>query len=345
MSYRMPAEWESHDACWMAWPCRKTLWQNIEQAKKAYASVAEAISQFELVYMVCHPDDERECQAAVGDYAIVIAWLIDDSWMRDSGPVFVLDEKNNLVCLNFQFNGWGQKFLPYNNDDKIPQRVADYFSLPSVSSSLTLEGGAVHVDGQGLGLTTQQCLLNSNRNPHCDKLSIEKELNYWLGIETLIWLEQGLVDDHTDGHVDEVACFIEEGHVAALITEDKNDANYRVLQNNWMTLNQVQDKWNRTLRVTGLQQPEPRYLKDGTRLSLSYINFYLANNAVILPEFNQVDYDRAAQQTLQACYPDRTIVQLPVMDIFEGGGGIHCITQQQPTGTMSLNHDDEQSSV
>ncbi|MCO7222898.1 agmatine/peptidylarginine deiminase [Pleionea sp. CnH1-48] len=330
VSMTMPAEWQQHECCWMAWPCRQDLWQNISAARDAFAQVAKAISAFEPVIMVCHQSDKVDCERQVGQFAQVLVWPIDDSWTRDSGPTFVRTQDGSLSVVNWQFNGWGGQFTPYDQDAEFARRVAQHLELSVIESSLTTEGGAIHVNGAGLALTTEQCLLNSNRNSGWSKEQIEGEFSRCLGVDKTIWLERGLTDDHTDGHIDELACFVSERELVALYCDDSSDSNYSILQNNYQRLIQATDVNEQPLKVQKIHQPEARFLSDQSRMSLSYINFYLPNKGLIMAEFNQPDYDRAAKETLQQCFPEREIIQLPALDIFQGGGGIHCITQQQP---------------
>ncbi len=328
--FYMPAEWSSHKACWMAWPCRIDLWPDIEKARNAFATVVQAISEFEPVIVVCDPKDKAGCTAKVGAFATVLDWAINDSWTRDSGPIFVKDDTGIPTLLDYRFNGWGEKFVPFNEDAMFVHRAAKHLSYSLVTSNLVAEGGAIHVDGEGTALTTRQCLLNKNRNPDWTEQQIDQELSRVIGADKVIWLNEGLLDDHTDGHIDELACFSAPGKVLALYTDDQSDANFKTLNENFNLLSNSIDAKGRKLEVTKIMQPEARYLADGTRMSLSYINFYIANGGIVMAEFNQPDYDRAAKEVIQAAFPDRKITQIPALEVFEGGGGIHCITQQQP---------------
>ena len=329
----MPAEWERHQTCWMAWPCRHDLWPDIEVARDCYAQVANIISELEPVKMLVRAEDRAVAGRKLNPAVNLLELQIDDSWARDTGPTFVEEVRaveSRLVGIDWRFNGWGEKFLPYAQDQQVAQAICQFAGIPAVTSSLTLEGGAIHSDGEGTLLVTEQCLLNPNRNPGWSREAIEREMRERLGCEQIIWLERGLIDDHTDGHIDEIACFVAPGEVLALASDDPQDANYSILARNTERLLASVDARGRRLKVHQVMQPQARFLADGRRMSLSYVNFYLANDAVIMASFGQEKYDQLAYNCLRECFPDRQVRQVPVLDLFAGGGGIHCITQQQP---------------
>jgi len=329
----MPAEWEAHECCWMAWPCRHDLWPDIDNARQAYAKVANTIAAFEPVRMLARRDDIKQARALLTGDIEIIDCEIDDSWTRDTAPTFVLSEKNDskeLVAIDWRFNGWGEKFVPYQQDARMAKRIAELINVPCISSNLTAEGGAIHTNGEDTLLTTRQCLLNQNRNPGWTQDSIEQELLKHLGGKQVLWLERGLEDDHTDGHIDELACFVSAKHLLMLDTDDEEDANYCTLKRNQDIIRASQSCDGDSFNITRIHQPNARYLDDGSRMSLSYINFYLANHAVIMASFDQQEFDSNARQILAKCFPEREIIQLDAREIFVGGGGIHCITQQQP---------------
>ncbi|HWK43363.1 MAG TPA: agmatine deiminase family protein [Stellaceae bacterium] len=327
--FHMPPEWHRHERSWMAWPCRVPLWHGrIEAARGAYATVARAIASVEPITMLANPADIAEAQAVCGPTVTVEAMPLDDSWMRDFGPTFLIDRAGGLAGADWRFNAWGDKYPDYDRDAAVAATLLGRLDLPSFKAPFVLEGGSIHVDGQGTVLTSEQCLLNKNRNPSLDRSDIERNLREWLGTETIIWLGQGLENDGTDGHVDNLACFARPGVVLALTEPDPADANHRVLADNLTRLRQARDARGRRLEVIEIAEPAPRDSAGG-RLALSYINFYLANGAVIMPAFGD-PRDEPAAATMARVFPDRRIIQLPVLDILLGGGGIHCITQQQP---------------
>ena len=327
----MPAEWEPHSRCWMAWPCRDEVWgEQMDAARTAYADVARAIADFEPVTMVCNPSDVAEASLTLGNGTPidVVSMEIDDSWLRDSGPTFLLDRNGHLAGAHWRFNAWGQKFQPYSRDAVVAKRILKHVGARRFRAPFVLEGGAIHVDGEGTVLTTEQCLLNPNRNPDVTKAEVEQNLRDWLGISTVIWLPEGIEDDETDGHVDEIACFVRPGVVLALSTDDKSDGNFDVLQTNLDILRSAKDAKGRPLQVIEVPQPARQEHK-GKRLSLSYVNFYIANGGVVMPAFDVAEDERAFR-IIRDAFPNRRVVQVHARDIFVGGGGIHCITQQQP---------------
>ena len=327
----MPAEWEPHSRCWMAWPCRDEVWgEQMDAARTAYADVARAIADFEPVTLVCNPSDVAEASLTLGNGTAidVVSMEIDDSWLRDSGPTFLLDRNGHLAGAHWRFNAWGQKYQPYSRDAVVAKRILKHVGARRFRAPFVLEGGAIHVDGEGTVLTTEQCLLNPNRNPDVTKAQVEQNLRDWLGVSTVIWLPEGLEDDVTDGHIDEIACFVRPGVVLALSTDDKSDGNFDVLQTNLDILRSAKDAKGRPLQVIEVPQPA-RQEHNGKRLSLSYVNFYIANGGVVMPAFDVAEDERAFR-IIRDAFPNRRVVQVHARDIFLGGGGIHCITQQQP---------------
>jgi agmatine deiminase len=316
----------------MAWPCREEAWgEHLDAARTAYADVARAIAEFEPVTLVCNPSDVAEASLILGNGTSidVMSMEIDDSWMRDSGPTFLLDRNGHLAGAHWRFNAWGQKYQPYSRDAVIAKRILKQVGAHRFRAPFVLEGGAVHVDGEGTVLTTEQCLLNPNRNPDITKAQVEQNLRDWLGVSTVIWLPEGIEDDETDGHVDEIACFVRPGVVLALSTDDKSDGNFDVLQTNLDILRSSKDAKGRPLQVIEVPQPA-RQEHNGKRLSLSYVNFYVANGGIVMPAFDVAEDERAFR-IIRDAFPNRRVVQVHARDIFLGGGGIHCITQQQPS--------------
>ncbi len=338
--FAMPAEWTRHAGCWMAWPCRAELWgDGLFAARAAYADVARAIARFEPVTMLVQPEHEAEARQMLGGNpdgrisALPISTFavpLDDSWARDFCPSFVTNGQGELAGVHWRFNCWGENFPDYANDAEIGRRVLEHLGVPRFAAPFVLEGGAFHVDGEGTVLTTEQCLLNPNRNPGLSKAEIEENLKQWLGARQVIWLGEGYEGDDTDGHIDEIACFAAPGVVLALDCDDPADANYAVFKDNLRRLELARDAKGRPLQVLKLPQPGRRD-HNGLRLTLSYTNFYLPNGGVVMSGFDD-PMDQRAREVMARAFPDRTIVQLPALDITRGGGGIHCITQQQPEG-------------
>ncbi len=333
----MPAEWHPHERCWMAWPCRETTWNakagarfgNIETAREAFGQVARAIAEFEPLTMLCRPEDEAAAKAACGSGVETMVIDLSDSWVRDTGPSFVIDGKGGLAAVDWQFNAWGGNYPGFEADKALAAGLAERIDVTAYHAPFIFEGGAVHVDGEGTALVVEECILHPNRNPGMTKDRFEHYMADYLGVQKVIWLPLGLEDDETDGHVDEVACFAAPGHVLALATDDSSDANYPRLRANLEMLASVRDAKGRAFEVTTLPQPEKINYDSGIRVALSYVNFYPANGGLVMPAFS-VPEDDAARAILQSVFRDRRIVQVPAFSIALGGGCIHCITQQQP---------------
>ena len=328
--FAMPAEWAPHDRCWMAWPCRAALWgEGLQPARQAYAAVARAIAAFEPVSMLANDEELAEAKTLCGAEVDCRAIALDDSWMRDIGPSFVTDGKGNLAGVDWRFNAWGERFHPYDRDAALAAALLDRLGVQRFSAPLILEGGSIHVDGEGSLITSEECLLAPNRNPDMGREEIEDLLMRFTGVSRVIWLGRGLEDDDTDGHIDNLACFVRPGVVMAVVCDDPEDPNHPVLQDNLQRLRMAQDARGRALEVIELPLPQERRYLDSQRLALSYVNFYIANGGVVMPSFGDPN-DKAALDIIAKAFPERRVVQVPASDILVGGGGIHCITQQQP---------------
>lgn len=329
--FSMPPEWHPHAGCWMAWPCHQESWAQIgfERARLAYARVAKAIAQYEPVTMLVNPGDEDSAKNLCGEEIRLLSLAINDSWTRDTGPTFLLNAQKELAGVDWIHNAWGGNYKDCVLDNQIAGVIIRETKARHFKAPLVMEGGSFHVDGEGTVLTSKECLLNANRNPNLSKEQIETYLYSYLGTEKVIWLNKGLEGDETDGHIDEIACFIAPGKVLCLITNDKNDANYQTLHENLDILKSATDAKGRALEVFTVEQPPATYL-DEERLTLSYINFYLANKGIVMPAFGHAQHDKAAYALFCRLYPNHHITQIDALDVFAGGGGIHCITQQQP---------------
>lgn len=329
-TFAMPPEWAPHRRCWMAWPCRDELWgEQLEAARRAYAEVAQAIAAFEPVTMIARADLTAQASLYCGAGISTLPMAQDDSWTRDTGPTFLTDGAGGLAGVDWRFNGWGEAYPDYANDARMAGRILEHVGAARIESSLTTEGGALHVDGEGTCLVCTPSILDPERNPGWSQDDAERELCRRLGCERVIWLPAGLTDDETGGHVDNLACFARPGTVLAVATDDKADTNYSALAENLDVLRAATDAQGRSLEVLTLPQPKRRLRANGARLTLSYINFYLANGGVVMPEFDD-PADKPACRTIAAAFPDRAVIQVDARAIVEGGGGIHCITQQQP---------------
>lgn len=330
MGTRMPAEWAEHEACLMAWPTRESLWgEAFAAAKGEYAAVARAIADFEPVIMVTRPGQRAEAADLCGGRVEVIELPIDDSWLRDSGPIFAFTEDGRRVGLDFRFNAWGEKHFPWDSDDKFGGLVLDRLGVRRVHSSMILEGGALTVDGEGTVITTEQCLLHPNRNPRMSRAEIEAELKRRLGVSKVIWLPYGgLEDTETDGHVDGVAAFVAPGKVLISVPDDPAHPDYARMRANRAVLECSTDAQGRTLEL--IELPQTAYAEvDGEEIEVGYLNFYIANGGVVVPVAGAPS-DEAALAVIAAALPDRKVVGVRTPTLAFGGGGVHCITQQLP---------------
>lgn len=331
LNYRMPPEWGVHERTFMEWPVNEEQWPGgYQDVCRAYAEVARSIAGFEPVTMIARPELAREAAFLCGPDVDILPMEHDDAWMRDNGPTFVVNQ-SGVAGVNWQFNAWGEKFRPWKDDNLLTARLLNQLKLPCFDAPIVLEGGSIHVDGEGTLLTTEQCLLNKNRNPRLDRKEIEDILKQYLGVKKIIWLKRGLDGDETDGHVDNVACFAKPGLVLVQNCQDPADPNYDIMAENIEILQEATDARGRRLEIMEFQQPSPVYL-DGARLPLSYVNFYFVNGGIILPCFGEsfCATDEFAAALLRDIFPERKVVTIVGTSIINGGGNVHCITQQMP---------------
>lgn len=331
--FYMPAEWEAHKRTWMCWPAREAPFGNAERhlrAKQAYARVARAVAGFEPVMLVASHEDGAEAKLATGGKVDVLEMPIDDGWARDVGPTFLANGRGRVAGLDWGFNAWGGKYHPYTNDAALARRVLEMMGLPVYTAPIVFEGGALHSDGEGTVITTEQCLLNPNRNPGLTKEQAEAVLAHYVGARKVIWLGSGFSDRETDGHVDNIACFAAPGKVIVGVPASKSHPDFTPAHEAIRRLQMATDAQGRALEVVELQQPrKARTAWNGDVLQASYVNFYLPNGAIVMPQFDDAN-DEPARAVLADCFPGRDIMQVAALDIVEGGGGIHCITQQEP---------------
>ncbi|KAL0342383.1 UNVERIFIED_CONTAM: Agmatine deiminase [Sesamum calycinum] len=375
--FYMPPEWELHSQCWIGWPERPDNWRDHGvHAQRAFANVASAISRFEPVTVCASSAQWENARSQLPGHIRVVEMNMNDSWFRDTGPTFVIKNSvsskeklgNKIAGIDWNFNSYGlfgEKVIiqtcliflgieegcyeDWSLDLLIARKVLEIEKIPRFPHSMILEGGSIHVDGEGTCLTTEECLLNKNRNPGLTKVQIEDELKAYLGVKMIIWLPRGLFgDDDTNGHIDNMCCFARPGVVLLSWTDDKSDPQYERSVEALSILTSATDAKGRKLEIIKLHVPGPLYLTDeevaglqqdgdakaripGTRLAASYINFYLANRAVITPQFGDKKWDDEAVRVLSSAFPDYEIVRIEgAREIVLGGGNIHCITQQQP---------------
>ncbi|WP_129671461.1 agmatine/peptidylarginine deiminase [Candidatus Chloroploca sp. Khr17] len=336
LGYRMPPEWVLHQATWLSWPHNKASWPGkLEAILPIYAQAVAVLLRSEPVHINVN-DAAMEAQArtllaaagATGEL-FFHRFPTNDAWCRDHGAIFVVrDEEPQVAAIDWNYNAWGGKYPPFELDNEIPRQMAAYLDTPCFANSMVLEGGSIEVDGTGLLLTSEQCLLNPNRNPTLSQAEIEAQLCTYLGVQRILWLGEGIVGDDTDGHVDDIARFVAPGVVLAAVEEDPSDENYHVLQENLARLQHMTDLAGRHLTVLTLPMPPP-VVYEGQRLPASYANFYVANRVVLVPFFNHTN-DQRAQAILQQCFPEREVVGLDCTELVWGLGAWHCLTQQVP---------------
>ncbi len=321
---RLPAEWEPHERTIMGWPCRRSLWhETLTQARADFAAVAAAIARFEPVTMIANPGEEAEqARASCPEGVEVVELSIDDSWLRDSGPIYVDEDGGGRTAVHFRFNAWGEKFTPWDRDAVIGRLIAERLGDRVREATLVLEGGSILSDGAGTILTTEQCLLHPSRNPTLSRDQIELELTRQLGAQRILWLGQGLLEDRdTDGHVDLIAAYTALDTVL-LQTVERGNPNFANCEEN-----------RRRLDAAGVEVialPHLPYVEvAGETIATSYLNLYICNDAVIVPVSGAASDDDALA-IIAGALPGREVVPVPGAVIAFGGGGPHCITQQVP---------------
>ena len=331
LGFSMPAESAPHTGCWMAWPKRVELWnEHFEAARDDYARVAQAIARFERLTMVADPAHVADARRRCGPSVQVVALPIDDSWLRDSGPTFLLDRTGRRAAAAFRFNAWGEKVRPYDLDAAVGAGIGRLVGLPVYESDLVVEGGGFYSDGEGTLFTAETCVLNPNRNPGLSKADAEAELKAMLGMKKVIWLPGDATDTATDGHVDGYIAVVRPGVLLLEVVADPADPRFEIMAENRRVLETETDARGRRFELIPIvEAPRSSVPAGESAFCRSYVNFYLANGAVIAPSYG-IDQDREVVATLRRAYPDREIVLVPLNDLFRGGGGIHCITQQEP---------------
>ncbi|MBV6418314.1 MAG: Agmatine deiminase [Steroidobacteraceae bacterium] len=347
----MPAEFAPHAGCWMLWPERPDNWrEGARPAQDAFIAVATAIARFEPVTIGVGGGQFEFARARVPAHIRLVELSSNDAWMRDVGPTFVVDDRGQRRGIDWRFNAWGGLdgglYFPWDQDDLVARKVLEIESADRYRATLVNEGGAIHVDGEGTLLLTEQCVLNANRNPGLSRGQLEAEFRAWLGARTVIWLGEGVFNDETDGHIDNLACFVRPGVVALTWTDNRRDPQYRISRDAWERLHDVRDARGRRLAVHKLPMPGPLRMtareargivtrdgakarRAGERLAGSYVNFYIANGGVVVPLLD-ARTDAIALRRIAALFPRRKVVGVPGREILLGGGNIHCITQQVP---------------
>ncbi|MCZ3389211.1 MAG: agmatine deiminase [Actinomycetia bacterium] len=355
--YRMHAEWEPHRGTWLIWPERSDNWRNgAKPAQAAFAHVAETIAAAEPVTVCVSAGQYVNARERLSDAVRLVEMSSNDSWIRDCGPTFLVNDAGRVRGVDWKFNAWGGLevglYFPWDADDLVGEKVLDLERDQRYAPDFVLEGGSIDVDGQGTVLTTEECLLHGNRNPEMSRELIEWHLREYLNAETIIWLPRGVYLDETNGHVDNFARFVRPGQVMLTWTDDESDPQYEISNEALTILREAKDARGRELEITLVHQPGPLFSTDaeargvdhvpgvqprvaGVRLAGSYVNSYFANGIVVLPVFDD-PHDEAAVETYGQFFPERRIVTVPGREILLGGGNVHCVTQQEPFGGHTL---------
>lgn len=336
----MPAEWETHAATWFTWPRPEGISfpEKYQTVPEVYSRLIRELLEVEAVHLnVWNSAMEEEVRQTLAQWAVPVSQVkfhhfpAYEPWCRDHGPIFVVREngaKRERAIIDWDYNAWGNKYPPFDLDDAIPRSVAAHLNLPLFSPGMVLEGGAIDVNGCGALLTTEACLLHPNRNPRLSRSDIESSLRRYLGVTKILWLGEGIVGDDTDGHVDDLARFINPATVVTVVEGDPADANYAILQDNLRRLKTMSDQAGNPLKVVELPMPRA-IVHAGQRLPASYANFYIANQRVLVPTYRDRN-DALALDILQKVFPDRTVIGIDSTELIWGLGSFHCITQQEP---------------
>jgi len=336
--YFFPAEFYPHEATWLSWPHKEASWPGkIDTIFRPYSQFIAYLSQGEKVRI-------NVANAAMRDFALrhlenaavnvtnveFFFHPTNDAWCRDHGPAFLINPsaQQKKVVVDWGYNAWGNKYPPYDLDDVIPTSIANHFQLPVFHPGIVMEGGSVEFNGKGTLITSTACLLNPNRNPHLNQQQIEQYLSDYYGVQQILWVDEGIVGDDTDGHIDDTVRFINEDTVLTVIEHDAQDENYELLQHNLRQLTKMKLTDGRSLNIIELPMPN-EVIYEGQRLPASYANFYIANQHVIVPTF-RCDRDDEALSIISNCFPDRQTVGIDSTDIIWGLGSFHCLSQQEP---------------
>ena len=337
----MPAEWAPHRATWLSWPHNRETWPiSLDKVREVWIRMVCALAPYEHVYLLVNDEAAEQNVAARLKSAGVVMENVTllkiptvDVWMRDYGPTFLTRNSSDqpLSCNDWIFNGWGGKYKTYEEDDQVARKIVQLLNIPVFEHDIILEGGSIEVNGAGTCLTTEQCLLNTNRNPHLSRGDIEERLKNALGVNHIVWLGDGIAGDDTDGHIDDIARFVDPTTIACVLESNSEDDNHDVLQENFERLQNATDQNGKKFSIVALPCPGPIDY-DGARLPASYANFYIANSVVLVPVFDDPK-DAEALKILQDLFPHRQVVGLPCNEVVAGLGAIHCVTQQEPSIT------------
>lgn len=338
----MPAEWAPHRATWLAWPKNTETWpEHLQEAQSTFLKMIHHLTRDELVRLLVPSSDEALLPKIPSPSRERVEFLkipYNDSWIRDSGPIFVQEKTTgeNLLAHDFIFNAWGDKYRPWEDDDAIPRRgmaASALQDIPVLQHDLVLEGGSIDVNGRGTLITTEQCLLNPNRNPSLDREAIEERLKASLGIQRILWLGGGIEGDDTDGHVDDITRFVNETTVITMRACSRSDVNYQPLEDNFQRLKSAGDQDGNKLTVVDLPLPDRDLTGPFGRSPASYANFYIANGKVLIPVYGAPN-ESSVLSVFCDLFPDREVIPIDCVGLVCGLGAIHCVTQQEPSARM-----------
>ncbi len=344
LGYFFPAEFAPHEATWLSWPHKEASWPGkIQTIYKPYAQFIKAVATGEKVRINVNDEQMRSFAEQILKKANVNMQQVEfffhptnDAWCRDHGPAFLINKHTDILpagahqkaIIDWGYNAWGNKYPPYDLDDVVPTLIARHFNLPVFHPGIVMEGGSVEFNGDGTLLTSTACLLNPNRNPQLTQQQIENFLYAYYGIEQILWVDEGIVGDDTDGHIDDTVRFVNEDTVLTVIEENKADENYSLLQHNLKQLKTMRLLNGKQMNIVELPMPDAVIYED-QRLPASYANFYIANDVVIVPVF-QCDKDEKALEIIQQYFPSRKVTGINSVDIIWGLGSFHCLSQQEP---------------
>lgn len=338
LGYYFPAEFSKHAATWLSWPHKEASWPGkIKSIYPVYADFIKLLAAGEQVNInVVNEHMKQEALSYLNQAGADLKRInfffhpTNDAWCRDHGPAFLINPQaeTKKLIVDWGYNAWGGKYPPFDLDDNIPTLIANHYNIPVVYPGIVMEGGSVEFNGKGTLLTTTSCLLNKNRNPHLNQNQIETYLHNYYGVENILWIEDGIVGDDTDGHIDDLTRFVTENTVVTVVEENKKDENYKILQDNLKLLNKLRLESGKQMNVVELPMPAALVYED-MRLPASYANFYISNQYVIVPTFRDKNDDRALQ-ILQSCFHERKVIGLDSWDIIWGLGSFHCLSQQEP---------------
>ncbi|MDO8545125.1 MAG: agmatine deiminase family protein [Opitutaceae bacterium] len=337
LGFRFPAEWEPQQAVWLSWPHKRASWPGQFRAIPfTFARIVSAISRFEEVRInaaaALQPRAKRLCAAAGADMARVRFYNhpTNDAWCRDHGPIFIKNDRSGEAALtDWRYNAWGGKYPPYDLDNQIPALIAATLKVRRFENDMVLEGGSIDVNGEGLLLTSEQCLLNQNRNPELSRGQIEQNLRDYLGVNTILWVGEGIVGDDTDGHIDDLTRFFKPDGFITCVESNRRDANHKILEANLERLRGFRTAAGKKFDLVALPMPKPFGFQN-QRVPASYANFLIINGAVMVPTFRQKKRDADACGIIGGCFPGRQIIPIDCYELIWGLGTLHCISQQQP---------------